>query len=52
MAGLNKSKGLNKGKGLGALIATNVEKPTVNEKIKEYSLINNLLLILSTNDLF
>ena len=27
MAGLNKSKGLNKGKGLGALIATNVEKP-------------------------
>ena len=42
MAGLNKSKGLNKGKGLGALIATNVEKPTVNEKIKDNIVMMNI----------
>ena len=42
MAGLNKSKGLNKGKGLGALIATNVEKPTVNEKIKDSIVMMNI----------
>ena len=35
MAGLNKNKGLNKGKGLAALIDTNVEKPAVNEKLKD-----------------
>ncbi len=34
MAGLNKSKGLNKGKGLKKLIDTNVEKPSINEKVK------------------
>lgn len=42
MAGLNKSKGLNKDKGLGFLIDTNVEKPSINEKIKDSIVMMNL----------
>ncbi|MBO4309806.1 MAG: ParB/RepB/Spo0J family partition protein [Lachnospiraceae bacterium] len=42
MAGLNKSKGLNKGKGLAALIDTNVEKPAVNEKLKDSIVMMNI----------
>ncbi|MBO4346318.1 MAG: ParB/RepB/Spo0J family partition protein [Lachnospiraceae bacterium] len=41
MAGLNK-KGLNKGKGLGALIDTNVEKPQINEKVKDSIVMMNI----------
>ena len=41
MAGLNK-KGLNKGKGLSALIDTNVEKPQINEKIKDSIVMMNI----------